>query len=301
MYRKIIVPVVVWISTVGCGAQQAALRAEAERAAAERDSLVAEVLASAALINQINVELADLPDTTIAMRLETESELSAAAEENEMALARIRGAIQALGEREMEIKEARQRIQQLSSSRTQLSRQIATYEATVEELRAAAERREAQYTTIIAQQRDMIAQLTSGLDTARAETERLGLENTLLADSLTLLDVDRNTVYYAVGTESELKERGIVVSEGSKFLIFGSKTLQPSRELNPDHFIPIDMNTVREIPLPRDDKSYKILTRQNPEFLATNSLFDGQIRESLMIGEPQEFWAASKYLILVQR
>ncbi len=206
-----------------------------------------------------------------------------------------------MGEREAEIHAARQRIQELSTSQTRLSRRIATYEATVEELRAAAERREAQYTTIIAQQRNMIAQLSSGLDTARAQAERLGMENTLLADSLTLIDVARNTVYYAVGTESELKDRGLVVSEGSKFLIFGSKTLQPSRDLDPELFIPIDMNTVREIPLPRDDKSYKILTRHNPEFLASNSLFDGQIRESLLIGEPQEFWATSKYLILVQR
>ena len=34
--------------------------------------------------------------------------------------------------------------------------------------------------------------------------------------------------------------------------------------------------SVTEIPMPRDDKSYKILTRHNPDFLG--SLDDGRVR-----------------------
>jgi hypothetical protein len=282
-----------------CGAREAELRAE--RATAERDSLVSEVLASAALINQINVELADLPDTTIALGMTTESELAAAAGENELALARIRSAIEALGEREAEIQQARERIESLSANSSRLSRQISEYESTINELQAAAERREQQYTTIIAQQRDMIAQLTVGLDTARAEVERLGMENVILSDSIGELETETTMVYYAAGTENELKEKGIVVSEGSKFLIFGSKTLQPSRDLDPTDFVAIDKHTVFEIPLPREDRDYRILTRHSPAHLLANASPDGNIREAVVINSPDEFWAPSRFLILVQR
>jgi hypothetical protein len=283
------------------GCKDAALRAEAERVTAERDSLVAEVLASAALINQINVELAEVPDTSMAMDVATEDALSTAARENEIALAKIRAAITALGEREAEIASARERIRELSTSESKLSTQIDRYRQTIEELRTAAQQREQQYEAIISQQRTMIAQLSSDLDTARAVNADLTRTASVLSDSVSLLSEVTNTVYYAVGTKDELQERGIVVSEGSKFLFFGSKTLQPSRDLDPADFTPIDKTEVTEIPLPRTDKAYRILSRHNPAFLSSPVNDKGDLREVMHIASPQDFWAPSKFLIVVQR
>ncbi len=289
------------VAGVVLGCEDTALRAEAERVAAERDSLVAEVLASAALINQINVELADVPDTAMAMDVATEDALSTAASENEIALAKIRAAINALGEREKEINAARERIRELSTSESRLSTQIDRYRATVEELRVNAEKREAEYEAIITQQRTMIAQLSSDLDTARAANADLTRTASLLSDSVSSLSEQANTVYYAVGTKDELTERGIVVSEGSKFLFFGSKTLQPSRELDPADFTSIDKTKVTEIALPRADKNYRILSRHNPAFLSSPVTDKGELREVMQIASPLEFWSASKFLIVVQR
>ena len=61
-----------------CGVSQEqheAALAEARQSAAERDSLVAEVLVTAALINQIQAELAEVEDSTITMAVPTEGDL----------------------------------------------------------------------------------------------------------------------------------------------------------------------------------------------------------------------------------
>ena len=290
------------LSVAGCTTKSAVeeARQQAAQNAAERDSLVAEVLATAALVNEINVELSRVSDTSLTLALPTEGGLEAAKEENEVALAKIRTAINQLIESQAEIESQRERISSLSGSESSLLRQLANYEKTIEDLRTSAERREAEYKAVIEQQRSMIATLARTVDTVRAQNETLALQNVELSDSVTTLAEVSNTVYYAVGTKSELEDLGIVVNEGSKFLIFGSKTLQPARDLDPAAFTAIDKFETTQIPFPRSDKSYRILTRQNPAFLLSPTDKDGKLREMLEIASPDEFWSASRFLILVQ-
>ena len=65
-------------------------------------------------------------------------------------------------------------------------------------------------------------------------------------------------------------------------------------------FTAIDKTQQTSIPLPRSDKKYKIISRQSPSYLASNVSKDGKVKGSVEIGQPEEFWSASKYLILVQ-
>lgn len=284
---------------VACGPGQSEmqrLRAEAARNQAERDSLVAEVLATASMVNEINLELARVTDSGPAMALPGETGASAA-EANEVALERIRAAINQLQTTQAQLDSSRARISRLSTDQTRLVNQIERYQQTITELREQAQERETQLQAVIQQQRAMITTLASAVDTARAENERLYSRNVMLTDSVSHL----TTVYYAVGTKSELEDRGIVVNEGTKFLIFGSKTLQPARDLDPGEFVAIDMHDVLNIPLPDSTKEYKILTRQNPHFIASTVTDDGKVRgDSVAITSPRDFWAASRFLILVQ-
>lgn len=284
---------------LACGPGQGELervRQEAAQTSAERDSLVAEVLATASMVNEINLELARVTDSGPAMALPGETGASAA-EANEVALERIRAAINQLQTTQAQLDSSRTRISQLSSNESRLVSQINRYQETITELREQAEKRETELQAVIQQQRAMITTLASAVDTARAENQRLNSRNVMLTDSVSHL----TTVYYAVGTKSELEERGIVVNEGTKFLFFGSKTLQPARDLNPEDFTAIDMHDVMQIPLPDSTKEYKILTRQNPEFLAAHITDDGKVRgDALAITSPRDFWAASRFLILVQ-
>jgi hypothetical protein len=107
-------------------------------------------------------------------------------------------------------------------------------------------------------------------------------------------------VYYAIGTKDELLRNGVVTKEGSKFLIFGGTRLEPARKPNLDAFTMIDKTQTLSIPLPRTDKRYKIVSRQNPEFLGGEVTEKGEVKGVVEIASPEEFWSASKYLILVQ-
>jgi hypothetical protein len=62
----------------------------------------------------------------------------------------------------------------------------------------------------------------------------------------------------------------------------------------------IDKTQTLSIPLPRTDKKYKIVSRQSPDFLAGEITTKGEVKGVVEIASPEEFWSASKYLILVQ-
>ena len=108
-------------------------------------------------------------------------------------------------------------------------------------------------------------------------------------------------MYYAVGTKKELMDKGVLTKEGSKFLFFGGTHLVPARNLDPAAFTRIDKTHDLAIALPKEDKSYKIISRQSPEYLAASSLTkDGKVHGQLQIESPEEFWAPSKFLIVVE-
>ncbi|MEP7177391.1 MAG: hypothetical protein ABI860_12650, partial [Gemmatimonadales bacterium] len=145
-----------------------------------------------------------------------------------------------------------------------------------------------------------IATLAGRVDTLTTEKGHLETTKAALTDTVANLTQYKNTVYYAIGTKDELMKRGVITKEGSKFLVFGGTRLEPARNLDPANFTAIDKTSNTSIPLPRTDKKYKIVSRQSPNFLAPGVAKDGKISGAVEIAQPEEFWAASKYLILVQ-
>ena len=138
------------------------------------------------------------------------------------------------------------------------------------------------------------------MDTLTTEKGQLESDKAALSDTVVNLTQYKNTVYYAIGTKDELMKKGVVTKEGSKFLVFGGTRLEPARNLNPEAFTAIDKTTNTSIPLPRTDKKYKIVSRQSPTYLAAGVTKDGKVSGAVEIAQPEEFWSASKYLILVQ-
>ena len=138
------------------------------------------------------------------------------------------------------------------------------------------------------------------MDTLTTEKGQLESDKAALSDTVVNLTSYKNTVYYAIGTKDELMKKGVITKEGSKFLVFGGTRLEPARNLNPEAFTAIDKTTNTSIPLPRTDKKYKIVSRQSPTYLASGVTKDGKVTGAVEIGHPEEFWSASKYLILVQ-
>ena len=64
----------------------------------------------------------------------------------------------------------------------------------------------------------------------------------------------------------------------------------------------LDRTKVDEIPLPKADKAYRIVTRQDLDAVESTMTTGkkGEVKGALKIRNHETFWANSKYLILVE-
>jgi hypothetical protein len=75
----------------------------------------------------------------------------------------------------------------------------------------------------------------------------------------------------------------------------------PARELNTAAFTPIDTRVVHAIDLPDSTKRYQIVSRQSLDDVKVGERDGTSFRGPLEIPDADKFWAASRYLIIVQR
>jgi hypothetical protein len=250
-------------------------------AAAERDRLMNDIAENTRMFSEISAELAKV--RVPSSRLKTRSESPLRASRDSM-MQRLRFITAKVNDSDAKVRESERRINSLTTLSDSLR---ATLEATI-----------ANFDSTLATQRAELA----------AATEQLGLlqaENVALRDTVAHMSERENTVYYIVGTKDELVERGVIVPEGgSRFLfVFGKRgqTLTPARNLDPSAFTAINKRSTTEIPLPPEGE-YRIVSRQDLQFLATPPNDHGYIEgtNALRISAPEQFWTASKYLIVVK-
>jgi hypothetical protein len=141
----------------------------------------------------------------------------------------------------------------------------------------------------IERQRTMIATLEARVDSLDAAVKTVS---------------DRHyRSYYVVGTEKELMATGVVVKEGGANLLIArpGRTLVPARVLNADAFTAIDQRRVLEIQVPDSTKRYRLVSRQNLDAAEVTGREGTTFTGNLKITNPEEFWAGSRFLILVQQ
>jgi hypothetical protein len=286
-------------AVTGCDRSRAELTkalAESKAAEAQKDSLLTEVLETTQFVSDLNSELAKAK--TVAVSADGADRGVPGAqqdrEERQATLERIQQVIARLNESEAKLTETENRAKNAKIRNARLIAQITTYKQTIEDLKTAAEQQRSEQEAIIADQRTQIATLAGQVD-------NLNLDNATLRDTVAHLTRYKNRVYYAIGTKDELLTNGVVTKEGSKFLFFGGTRLEPARKPNLEAFTMIDKTQTLSIPLPRTDKRYKIISRQSPEYLSGDVTEKGEVQGVVEIAAPEEFWSASKYLILVQK
>jgi myosin heavy subunit len=269
---------------------------DAQSASAQKDSVLSEMLETTKLITEINAELAKAKSIGVTPVAKSEEAKTAAAEERAATLSKVRDLVARLNDTETRLSQLQSRSKKQNS---ELAAQIESYKKQLADLQANYDRQLADLGAVIDTQKVQIAGLSKRVDTLSAENTQLTTEKAVLSDSVGHLTEYTNTVYYAVGTEDELIQKGIAVKEGSKFLFFGGKHLVPARTLSPDAFTRLDLTKDMQITLPKEDKEYKIVSRQSTEFLSPVPA-DGKLKGSVQIGSPRQFWAPSRYLIVVE-
>ena len=140
----------------------------------------------------------------------------------------------------------------------------------------------------------------------RTDVATLTTEKAVLKDTVTAMDKRENHVFYAVGTRKQLLSDGVVAEEGGSrglLIMKLGKTLVPARSLDETKFVGADRREVLTIPLPRADKSYRIISRHDVGLIEIGKKEkDGSFRgEAIRITDPAKFWAASRYLIIAEK
>lgn len=102
-----------------------------------------------------------------------------------------------------------------------------------------------------------------------------------------------NKAFYAVGTAKDLKNQRIITSEGGFIGIGRNQILHP--DAHEDVFSRIDITELRTIAF--DNKKVRLVTPHPSEAYKLTEV-DNKIT-SLEITNPERFWAASKYLVVV--
>ena len=261
---------------------------------ASKDSLMKEMMATTAFVNSLNEELSRVKSATGRKTVTYDERVMPVSEYRALLLTRIDSLVTRLNASEARLKESEARLRTLAGKDKEMLQRVAALDSTV-----------AEYRVIVEQQRAQIADLTAQVETLQGENTRLATEKAELTTQVTDLTTFANRVYYIIGTKTELLQKGVAAEAGgSRFLGIGwksGKTLVPGRDLKDADFTPLTKTVDFEIVLPKADKKYAIVSPQNVKFVEPAPAKDGTFTGKLHITDANAFWAASKYLIVVER
>jgi len=132
-----------------------------------------------------------------------------------------------------------------------------------------------------------VGELYSSVADLRAENVKQGR----------LIDVQAmqlNRAYYVIGTEKELKESDIITKKGG--LIGIGRVEQMMEDVDQELFTAIDIR--RQTVFPLDAKKVKLVTTHPGDSYIIRKNDDTKRYYSFEITKPEEFWEASKYMVL---
>jgi predicted nuclease with TOPRIM domain len=147
---------------------------------------------------------------------------------------------------------------------------------------------------LIATYLERINELETQVAALTDSTRKLTEANEMLADSLRRLTSRANTAWYVVGPRDQLVRAGVLTEEGG-VLGFG-KSLAPSRAMRVNVFTRIDRLRDTVIALP-EAKEYRIVSRHDPGLVSVT--VDKSLGGTMRIKDPERFWSASGWLIIV--
>jgi hypothetical protein len=263
--------------------------------AATKDSLFRDIAETTKLLADINVELAKVSTSkkkSVEPVVAPESQLSVSPSDRALVLKKVKDLTDRLRNSEVRLASSQRKVKQLSGESDSLRAVLVDFQTTIDGLKS-----------MVEGQKTSIANLESDLNLTKAQVAALTQDKTILQDTVSALTTRENTVYYVVGTKKELITKGLIKEVGgTRFLIFTrtGETLKPAENLDPSAFTAIDRRQTSEIPMPRPDKQYKLVTNQNLTYANLPAEAKGKVRGALQITNPEHFWTNSKFMILVE-
>lgn len=151
----------------------------------------------------------------------------------------------------------------------------------------------ARLTTEIEEKDAQINDLKGQLEKLNVEMTALNLNYEEATQESAVKTEKLNTAYYAFGTSKELIKNNVLTKEGG-FIGMG-KTAKMKEDFNKGYFTKVDISTLTEVVL--GAKKAKLITT-HPAGSYKIEGADGKA-EKIVITNAEDFWSASKYLVVV--
>jgi TolA-binding protein len=136
-----------------------------------------------------------------------------------------------------------------------------------------------------------VAGLNQKIETITKEGEQAIKEKNEVIDTKT---TELNTAYYGFGAKKELETKNVIEKEGG--VLGMGKTLKLKKDFNHDFFMKVDIRQFSSLPL--NTKKAKLIT-YHPDGSYHFVMTAKKTVESIVIDKPEEFWKASKYMLIV--
>jgi uncharacterized coiled-coil protein SlyX len=180
-------------------------------------------------------------------------------------------------------------VKSLNEKMKDLDIQIEGFKKTVESLNETVAQKE----TEISDLKSKLQSMNFTVETLNARIDTLKSANQVKEQRISNQIEALNTAYYVFGNTKELKAQGIITKEGG-FIGIG-KTNKVTGDFNKDYFTKIDITKTTEIVL--GAKKAKLLTTHPSDSYHFEGTKDRV--EKLIITNPEKFWKASKYLVVI--
>ncbi len=144
----------------------------------------------------------------------------------------------------------------------------------------------------IAQLREQLEKMNIQIEILNTNVENLASEGSAKSQTIREQTETINTAYYVIGTKKELLEQKIITIEGGFAGIGRNKKLK--EDFNRDYFTRIDITKLSSIPVLK--KKASIITTHPSQ---SYKLYGEKTVDSLVILNAKDFWAASKYLVII--
>jgi len=179
------------------------------------------------------------------------------------------------------LQENKDKMAALSSRLKKSNLKIAELEKMIEMLAVQVQEKDAQ-----------IADLQTKLAQANEQIKVLFEEYNLRLEELGEQEDLLNTAYYCFGTSKELLANGVITKEGG-FIGIG-KTQKLADEFNKKYFTQVDITATNEIALAATKA--KVVTN-HPS--SSYEIKGEKTADRIIIKDPEAFWSASKYLVVI--
>lgn len=155
---------------------------------------------------------------------------------------------------------------------------------------------------LIAQLGETIQRQLTEISELQTSVGQLTDANAKLGEELRVSLSSNARVFYVIGREDELLKKGIIVREGGMNLLVArpGRTVHPARQLDHSLFTAIDAREVSRIAVPDSTKRYRVVSRHSLDDAEVENRKDASFRGDIRITDANRFWAASRYLIVIQ-